>query len=185
LIIDHKLGFNYIKGIQLDIKFPISYVKKINLLSHEKIYKYVFKGTTFYKKATIKREDFLTPYYTDDNLIISTDIGLTRKNKAEFDTSFYQLMCNGYYCLAPNWGGNLWDHDDAWTYRFIEATLCKSIPIVFRETPLGKRFTNDIFFLWNDKSHNVNNYEEIVNKNYEVAVKRWTFQPEEIKKIQQ
>jgi hypothetical protein len=153
------------------------------LLSHKKIYNYVFKGTTVYERASLKREDFLYPYYVDGNKIISTDIGLTRKNKAEFDSSFYQLMCNSYFCLSPNWGGDLWDHKDAWTYRFIEAAFCKSIPIVFRETPLGKHFTNNIIFCWNDEKHSLTNYNEIVEKNYEIACQRWTLQKEEIDQI--
>lgn len=183
LDVDHKSGLNCINGIELDLKFPISYIEKINALSHKKIYKYGFKGTTFYERASVRREDFLSPYYTEENLIISTNIGLTRKNKAEFDESFYQLMCNSYFCLAPNWGGDLWDHDDAWTYRFMEAALCKSIPIVFHETPLGKRFTNGICFYLNNQDHTLDDYEKIVEKNYITAVKRWTLQQEEIDQI--
>lgn len=185
IFIDHIRGSNKVNDVLLDLKYPHSFIKKINNLSTEKLYDYVFKGTTSFSDSSIQRADLLKPFDSPNNRIVSTNHGMRREDKTAFDESYYQLLSNGRYSLCPNWGGKHWDHDFAWTYRFVESALCKTIPIVFDETPLGRNNTKNIIYFSN---HNLptltdDEYAEIVEKNYVNAVKHWTLQDTEIEQI--
>lgn len=183
--IDHVKGLNRVNGVILELKYPYSFIDKVNNLSADKIYNYGFKGTTTYGAASLNRSQILEKFNIEGNMIISTDVGIKRKNKKEFDTSYYQLLSNSKYALCPNWGGVHWDHEFAWTYRFIEAAFCKSIPITFDETPLGKNNTKDIVYFSNSKLPNLSDveYKEIVERNYSNSLKHWTLSTEEINLI--
>jgi hypothetical protein len=56
--------------------------------------------------------------------------------------------------------------------------------VVFQDTWLGKRFVQDIQYVWDtDVPHMVDDYENIVEENYTKALRYWTLQPDEIEKI--
>ncbi len=182
--INHKTGFNTVNDIEVYLKYPRSYIEKISKLDVTPKYNYVFKGGLTFNNSSINRSEILSEYMQQqDSLIIGTSVGIEQKDKTEFDTEYYQLLCNSNFSLCPNWSGEQWDHEHAWTYRFIESCFSKSIPIIFRIQPLGKVFTKDIFFYWNDELHLTNNYNDIVENNYKKALTYWTLQPEEINAI--
>jgi len=183
--VDHIKGLNRVNGIILELKYPDSFLDHIKLLSQKKIYNYVFKGTTKVDAASLNRNELLEKFNHPKNKVISTSKGIKRKNKTEFDKEYYQLLANSRYSLCPNWGGIHWDHQYAWTYRFIEATFCKSIPIVFDETPLGTNNTKDIIYFSNNNLSTLKDkeYNNIVEQNYIKAIKHWTLQDSEVKLI--
>lgn len=183
--IDHRAGISIINQLQLGIKYPKSFLDNIGKLDHTKKYKYVFKGgfTTNNKSVTVKRSDILKDYIDKKKCkIVETKAGLKRKDKTTFDKDYYQLIASGKFSLCPNWAGDWWDHDNAWTYRLIETCLTKSIPILFKEAPVGKNFIKDIKFFWSDENHLLSDieYENIINYNYEKALQYWTLTYEEI-----
>lgn len=183
---DHRYGINYVNNVTLNIKYPMSHVYKCNNLDTTKKYEYTFKGGFNSLAAEIERKPLLESYIQrSDSVILDTKDGIYRKDKGSFDTEYYQLISNGKYSLCPNWGGPWWDHEFAWTYRFIETCFAKSIPILFKETPLGKTFIKDIFFLWDHESHDIDDrtYHKIVKSNYKKAIQYWTLRPTEIAAI--
>lgn len=185
IIVDHKKGLNYVNGKELELKYPNSFVHKIASLSTEKKYQYCFKGGLTCSSATFNRTALLEKFQGPNSVITDTQYGIKRKDKTVFDEPYYQLLSNSLYSLCPNWAGKHWDHDFAWTYRFIESALCKTLPVVFRETPLGTNNTKDLFFLWSDELHTLSkeDYSNAVNDNYIKAVSYWTLQPDEVLKI--
>lgn len=182
--INHKTGFSTVNGVEVYLKYPKSYIEKISNLNFTKKYNYVFKGGLTFGNSSINRSDILFNYMQrQDSLIIGTTVGIKRKDKTEFDNSYYQLLCNSNFSLCPNWTGEQWNHEYAWTYRFIESCFSKSIPIIFKIQPLGKIFTKDIIFYWDNEPHLTNNYNAIVENNYKKALEYWTLQSKEINEI--
>lgn len=181
----HKIGISMVDDLPLGIKYPRSFIDKIDNLNYTKKYKYIFKGgfTTSNPSVTIKREDILKSYMSrEDSKIIETRSGIKRIDKTSFDKEYYQLIANSYYSLCPNWSGRWWNHDYAWTYRLIETCFAKSIPILFKKAPVGNVFKRDIKFFWSDEQHSISDdqYTDIVNSNYEKALNYWTLTNKEI-----
>lgn len=182
--VDHQKGINYINSKKFGIIYPRSFIQKCNTLDDNKIYEYVFKGGLKSSKSDINREYLFKKYFNNkDSKIVGTKDGICRKDKTVFDFDYYQLIANGRFSLCPNWSGDWWNHEEAWTYRFIESCFAKSIPVLFKETPLGKDFIKDIFFVWADELHHVKDYDSIVEDNYQKAIKYWTLQLEEINQL--
>ena len=186
--INHKYGFATIKNTKIGIKYPREFLKNCKTLDQTKIYNYGFKGgfRTNNSSVTITRSEILEQFISrEDSCIVKTYQGIKQTKKDVFDFDYYQLIANSKFSLCPNWAGKWWDHEYAWTYRFIESCFAKSIPIIFRKAPISKNFYRDIKFFWDDESHDISNdrYEEIINFNYETAVKYWTLQPLEIEQL--
>jgi hypothetical protein len=171
--IDHRQGFNYLLDKQYDIKYPKFYIDQINLLSKEKLYDYCFIGFI----GNLGRNELLKKFISNKSVIKKSDKGRKLETKYNFDLDYYQTISNTKFSLCPNHIGDWYLHDRAWTYRYIESLFCKTIPIVFRKTPLGNNFLKDTIFLWDDENHKISNsdYDEIVEKNYQLSLKYWTF----------
>lgn len=171
--IDHKQGYNYYNSKQYDIKYPKNYIDRINSLSKDKKFDYCFIGSI----GKLGRKELLKQFETNKSIIKDSHKGRDTDTKYIFDTDYYQTICKSKFSLCPNHIGAWYVHDRAWTYRYIESLFCKSIPIVFRETPLGYKFLKDTFFLWNNQSHDLldDEYLKIVEDNYQKSIKYWTF----------
>jgi hypothetical protein len=177
--INHQHGINNVNGIDFEVKYPRSYIKEIDLLSKEKIYNYCFIGFM----GKLGRNSLLEKYSLDNQSIIkNSENGRDAELKYKFDKIYYQAISNSKYSLCPNHEGLWYLHERSWNYRFIESLFCKSIPIIFKKTPLGIDFLKDIFFLWDTDSHdmNQNEYTDLAEQNYKKAIKYWTFQSSEI-----
>lgn len=182
--IDHKNGWNYVNGVKLNLKYPKSFITQINMLNFDKKFEYGFKGGFTAGSADYHRTVLLKKYVSrKDSKIADTMVGRKRPNKAMFDTDYYQLLANSWFSLCPNWAGKWWSHDNAWTYRFIETIFVKSLPIVFKETPLGKNFQRDFYVLENTDKHTKEDYQQKVESNYKKAINIWTLNRKEIKSI--
>lgn len=177
--IDHKTGYSTVNGVKVFLKYPRSYLNKISKLDQSKTINYSFKGGLTFSKSDVDRTEVLKDYMNrDDCKIIETYYGIKRTEKTEFDESYYQLLSNSKFSLCPNWAGTQWDHEHAWTYRFIESCFTKSIPIIFENQRLGKDFTKDIFFYWSKENHIYN--IEIAENNYKKAIKYFILTEQEI-----
>jgi hypothetical protein len=180
--IDHQKGKNLIGDLEFDIKFPRSYVGKIQGLDRIKQHQYCFIG-----KITASRKSLLAKYREHDNIIQDSSYGRNKKTKFQFEPGYYQTISNSTYCLCPIHEGSWYVHDHAWTYRFIESAFCGTMPVAMRDTPIGKDFYQDIFFYWDDEvpSTPSDNYNYLVEINLQKALHRWTLQPSEISLIKQ
>jgi hypothetical protein len=170
---DHKQGYNYINNRQYEIKYPKSYIDHIDKISKDKEYNYCFIGYV----GKLGRGELIRKFNSETSIIKDSANGRNIDTKYNFDLEYYQTLSKTRFSLCPNHIGDWYIHDRAWTYRYIESLFCKTIPIVFRKTPLGKDFLKDTFFLWDDESHNISNteYNDIVEKNYQKSLNYWTF----------
>lgn len=176
--INHQKGYVEFNGIRLGLKYPKSYVEKINTLSKEKIYDFCFIGH-FEDKG---RQELLEKYQTKNSYIKNSYNGRDPEIKYEFDYSYYSILSSAKYGLVPNHKGPWYDHEYAWSYRFIECIFSKAVPILFKETKLGRHFLKDYSFIWdhNFRDLDINTYKSYANKNYSMAINEFLLQPEEI-----
>lgn len=102
--------------------------------------------------------------YTDKNSIINFSDRGRNIPRDLFDNSFFDIMLSSKFSLCPQ------GFPYKWTYRFYEAVLCKSIPIL-KEDDVIEDYLDYKFYIHNDKFE----YEyslDMVNHNYELALKR-------------
>jgi len=181
--VDHRLGTVSLNGKKIGLRYPKIYLEKIKNLSSDKIYDFCFIGHF----ESFGREELLQPFTEKNSIIKHSVVGRTEK-KFMFDKEYYSTICSTKYSLVPNHIGKKakkWQHDDAWSYRFIETLFCKSIPVLFRQTPLGKNFIKDFKFVWNDSTFNISDkeYNQIVNYNYNLAVNTFTINNADLEKL--
>ena len=178
---DHKHGQQKIGNLTFGLKFPRRYVDAIAGLDINKTYKYCFIG---HINSRLGRDSMLEPFQGPHSYIRNSNYGRNPATKFSLTLDYYQQLAHSKFVLCPNHQGGEWYiHDWAWSYRFVETIFCKSIPIVFRSTPYGKFFVRDTFYLWNDDSHDLVDYDNEVEKNYQRALEYWTLQPNEIDQI--
>jgi hypothetical protein len=178
--INHQLGKCYIGDLEFGVKYPMSYVKNMESLDRTKKIDYCFIGTI---PDDDGRQKLLESFRTSNSVVIDSRYGRNLNTKFNYEPTYYQTMSQSRFCLCPIHIGSWYVHDDAWTYRFIEALFCRSIPIAFRDTPIGKNFFRDIFFFWDDQFHHEENYEHNVEVNYQKALKYFTITDQEIERI--
>ncbi len=177
---NHQLGQHSIGPLIFGLKFPLRYVKQIAELDRDKKYDYCFIGTI----PQDGRKKLLAPYCdSDQNLIRDSRYGRQLSTKFIYEPGYYQDLSHSWFCLCPVHPGKWYVHDHAWTYRFVESIFCRSIPVAFRSTPIGRNFHRDIVFYWNDQDHPRQDYEKIVEHNYCKAIEYWTFTKEEIQNV--
>ena len=179
--LNHIYGKTYVNDHEFGIKYPMAYINEIDNMSKEKKYEYCFLG-----KYGPERGKLLSKFISDNSVIKESARGRDTILKYTFDNTYYQTICNTKYSLCPNQGSDsIYKHDYGWTYRLIESTFCKSVPIAFRKTPYGSKFIQDIKFLWDDDDHDLsdNEYEDIVEHNYELGLKYWTLQLTDLERI--
>lgn len=118
-LIDHKLGNNINEGKRYPIIFPIERVNKINHIKSKtkKIYNYHFKGLLTDKK------NWVLDFKNKKSLIHFNDYSRDKKLKYEFDRAYFLGMCRSNFTLCPT-------DVYPWSYRFFEAIMCDSIPIL-------------------------------------------------------
>jgi hypothetical protein len=176
--LDHKNGWNIVNGKKFGIKYPKSYIKKIEELSKNKIYDYCFIGSWTDNKG---RKEILEKYQNLNSRMYHSSNGRDPTTKFQFDQEYYQTISNSQFSLCPGHPA-MPKHPNRWTYRFIESAFCRSIPVQFKETVYGDSFVRDIFYVWDDDlpGFNLDNYDDIVETNYQTALQYWTLQPEEI-----
>lgn len=158
LVIDHETPNCYYDHKKYQVIFPKRYVKSVSELDTHKAYTYYFKGLKTDQRLWVlsfkKHHKSLIEFTQQGRLI----------NKDHFDTKYYAEMCASKFVLCPQ-GKFLW------TYRFYEAVMCKSIPVISRGSfePSMEGFK---FYYSDEDSHEYN--KEWVDHNYSLFIKRHT-----------
>lgn len=173
--IDHANGKCYVDDKIFDVIFPKVFFETCSLMHNsEKIYKYYFNG---YMGSDKNRIDLLKPFVNNDAVIRYSEDGRNKNCKGSFNVNYFNEMSLSKYTLCPHQKN--WPHKDSiiWTYRFIEACMIGSIPVVFRDTPLSDSFTMDFKFIYdNEVLSGADIYsEKNVIDNYELARKKFSF----------
>jgi hypothetical protein len=157
LKIDHKYAINYINNIKIPLTFPIYIKKYISKLNKDKIYDYNFIG-----KITNKRE-WVNKFKNKNSIIKESLNGRNKKIKYSIDKKYYDILSKSKFTLTPTGDCN-------WSYRFFEAIMCLSIPIL--ENNSKDIFMKDYFFYYEkdnhiyskDKAHQ--NYNKFINSEH-------------------
>lgn len=134
-----------------------------------------------------KRMNLLEPFKErNDTSIIASNDGRVQRNKNRFNENYFLGLANSKFGLCPhqlNWPG---DKSKLWTYRFIECCFTKTIPILFRKTPLGEDFIKDFIYFWDDDVLvenfyiNEDKFKQITTHNLILARDRFCLTLEEI-----
>jgi len=145
IICDHILGFNYVNGIKLGIKYPDSfYYNAINLIPKNKPYDFYFNGNM---NESGNRALLLRPFKDRSNsMIISSNDGRIQNKKDQFNNLYFSELAKAKFGLCPHQADWTGDKQYMWTYRFIECCFVNAIPIIFKEAPLGEKFIENFHY---------------------------------------
>jgi hypothetical protein len=152
LRIDHKNGCNYIDTIKIPITFPIYLLKYIDTIDKTKMYDYNFVGTITEKRKWIRK-------YTDNSIITNSNYGRNPDTKYEIDKNYYDIISKSKFTLTPT-------GDCPWSYRFFEAIMCLSIPIL--ENKSDDIYKNEYFYYVDNDKHVYS--KDIAIQNYNIFV---------------
>jgi len=127
VIIDHHGGFCEYRNKKYGILFPESYVQKIRALPKYKMYDYCFIGNKANHRV------WVLDYNSPGNYIRIDRAGRTQPKNMCDTENYHNYMSQSKYTLCPMGS----DANEAkygkkcrWSYRFYEAILNMSIPIL-------------------------------------------------------
>jgi len=85
-------------------------------------------------------------YRSSTSSIYESSTGRDPKKKYSIDKKYYDTMCRSKFTLTPT-------GDCPWSYRFFEAIMCMSIPVVEKNS--NDVYKDDYFYYTDDnqKSH--------------------------------
>ena len=177
--------------------FSKKYYNEINELNNYKIYDFCFIGSIDSNKE--RRQwviDFAKNYFTNNSIFINTDntpewvslgpfdytnkiLGYCPKNNinnqskdvqyriVKENIDYFEKMCQSKFVLCPM-------GDGAWSFRFYEVLMCKSIPIVesYHHTYRTKEEANINYkyVLYQDIDIDIDNYEIYKDYVYENTI---------------
>jgi hypothetical protein len=179
--VDHLNGRNLIGDVSLSLKYPAYFLRHIDQLDTRKTYKYVFRG---FISPSGGRQDMLKRFAQPGSIVQHSADGRDERTKFQFQRNYFDLMKSGYFALCPNhkdWPG---DPVNAWTYRFVEACFSRTLPVCFRDAPLGDAFVQGFECSWDDADHSLEDYDDKVERNRDLARQRFCLTREEIEAIQ-
>jgi len=172
--IDHINGRNFINDICFPIIYPRSFFTASEKLDKEKNIDFYFNGNM---STSGERKLMLKPFLSFNSLIKESDFGRLASKKTVYNYEYFRGLASAKFGLCPHQKDFVGHADTMWTYRFIESCMCKAIPLIFIEAPLGKDFI-DGFFVVNNCLLEAVQYEfslERVDKNYELCKRRHSF----------
>nr|WP_321278083.1 hypothetical protein [uncultured Vibrio sp.] len=172
--IDHVNGYNYVNGVRLPIIYPRSFFTKSDELKKDKKIDFYFNGNM---SDSGGRKEMLKPFLTYNSLIEESDFGRLYSNKTVYNHDYFSSLASAKFGLCPHQKDFLGEPDTMWTYRFIESCMCKSIPLVFVETPLGRKFIDGFTVVENiDLDTITDDFSiKIAEENYELCKSRHSF----------
>lgn len=151
--VDHEKGVCYLDDEGYHLTFPLRYFHVIKDISKEKRYEYTFTGKKTEARAWVEE-------FAEDALINFTEKG-REIAKDYLDVAYYRTMCESKFTLCPA-------GDFKWTYRFFEAIICKSIPVVERQG-VDQSMDGFRYFLQDERS--IHRYSaKVCNDNYRLLV---------------
>lgn len=154
--IDHVNGCNYINNIKIPLTFPIYILNYTNSLCKEKVLDYNFIGTITSKRQWVNK-------YSINSVIMQSSYGRDKNQKYEIDKDYYNTISKSKFTIAPT-------GDCPWSYRFFEAIMCLSIPIL--ENDSNDIFCKDYFFFFEkdehvyDKDKAIQNYQKFIKSDH-------------------
>jgi hypothetical protein len=154
---DHLKGCNYINNIKIPLTFPIYILNYTNTLKKEKIYDYNFIGTINNNRMWIKK------YNNNNSIIENSNYGRDILKKYEIDNKYYNILSKSKFTLTPTGDCN-------WSYRFFEAIMCLSIPIL--ENNSCDIYMKDYYYFYDsdihiyDKNKAIENYNKFVKSKH-------------------
>ena len=154
---DHKNGCNYINNKKIPLIFPKYLINYINTLNKEKTIDYNFIGT-----ITAHR-NWIHKYKQPNSIIENSNYGRDSNKKYTVDKKYYDILCSSKFTLTPT-------GDCPWSYRFFEAIMCFSIPIL--ENNSNDIYHKDYFYYYHDSNHvyyperALENYNKFINSDH-------------------
>ena len=115
--IDHKNAKTFINNKEYRLLFPQYMINTLHNLDKTKTIDYFFSG------IITKRREWIQEFVGDNSIIKESDYGKDRSKKYNLDIDYYTNMSKSKFTLCPV-------GDCPWSYRFFEAIMCKSIPII-------------------------------------------------------
>ena len=156
LKIDHINGCNYINNIKIPLIFPLYILNYTNSLIKEKDIDYNFTGTITPKRKWVQK-------YNKNSIINQSNYGREKKKKYEIDKDYYNTISRSKFTLTPT-------GDCPWSYRFFEAIMCLSIPIL--ENNSNDIYMKDYFCFFDkdehiyDKDKAIENYNKFIKSKH-------------------
>lgn len=156
---DHLNGVNYLNNYKVPLTFPVYLKNYIDTQKKDKTIDYNFIGT-----ITPKRK-WIQSYTSANSIIRPSNYGRDPNKKYTIDTEYYDTMCKSKFTLTPT-------GDCPWSYRFFEAIMCMSIPVVEKQS--NDRYKDDYFYYVDgdrkqhvyDKQKALENYNRFVNSHH-------------------
>ena len=152
---DHYNGTNYINDVKYPLIFPLYLKNYISGLDKTKTIDYNFIGTISNKR------NWIYDYNIFNSIIRESRKGRDPKQKYNIDVDYYRVISSSKFTLTPT-------GDCPWSYRFFEAIMCMSIPIV--ENNSNDIYMKDYFYYYKDDKHIY--IEEMARKNYDTFKSR-------------
>lgn len=181
--IDHVNGLNYINGIELPVIYPKSFFKKAKKLhTSDKVLTYYFNGNM---SDTGGRKRMLSKFFNRNSKIVESDYGRSRFTKNKFNNYYYSELATSKFGLCPHQKDFVGNPETMWTYRFIECCMVLTVPVVFKETPLGEKFLKGFYYI-NDEEALLDSISYDYDKalrNFELCVEKYSFSQNVILKL--
>jgi hypothetical protein len=154
VIINHYEGSCYHPQIgKTPIVFPIKHIEKINILNKNKTKDFYFSGKITRNRSWVKK-------YSG---VVESNYGRDSTTKYNFDQEYFDNLSATRFGLSPT-------GDCPWSYRFFEAIMCHSIPVL---SDSEKDIFSDQFTYFRDSDKKIYSVE-ICQKNYLVFLKNHT-----------
>lgn len=138
LHIDHIKGCSFINNFALPLTFPLCLKNQIVMIDKNKTISYAFLGTITEKRKWIYK------YKARDSIIKASNYGRDEKTKYIMDNEYYKTMCKSKFALTPT-------GDCPWSYRFFEAIMCLSIPIMEKNS--DDIYMKDYHYFYDNDCH--------------------------------
>ena len=152
---DHYNGCNYINGVKYPIIFPLYLKNYTSELNRTKSVDYNFIGTIIDKRSWVYK------YKTLKSVIKESSKGRDPEQKYNIDPEYYITLSKSKFTLSPT-------GDCPWSYRFFEAIMCMSIPIVEKNS--NDIYKKDYFYYYVNDEHIYR--EDMAIKNYNTFISR-------------
>jgi hypothetical protein len=157
ILVDHSNGNCYYKDNKFGVIYPKSWIDLFT--NGVKSIDYFFSGYVNPNSPNLR--DWVLGYSNKNSVINFSNRGRTISRDL-FDNDFFGIMKNSKFSLCPQ------GYPYKWTYRFYEAILCKSIPIL-TEDDIVDEYLDYKFYIHNNLFHYEYN-NDIVNHNYQIAL---------------
>lgn len=164
IIIDHKNGSNYFRGVKYGIIFPRAFINKAReLWQDDRKYDYNFIGNYTLEREWVKK-------FSSNSFIKFSKVGRLEPKDEFDDSNYYNIIADSKFTLCP--AGSDFRKGFVWTYRFFEAIMCGSIPVV----DIVDDNTMSGFMYYQVDDHHVYD-KKMVDFNYKLFLKRHQLPP--------